>query len=86
MTGEIRCGEDGPVALHTRFGWVLSSSMATASQGTSAANFITTHTLQVVMEPSNLTNPDDCLHSLWNVEFLGVSVEEDPLLEDNIRF
>ena len=25
VTGDIRCGESGPVAINTRLGWVLSS-------------------------------------------------------------
>lgn len=81
MTGEIRRGEDGPIALHTRFGWVLSGPMAAASQETSAVNLITTHTLRVNAEPDKLKKPDDRLHSFWNLESLGVSGEGDPLLE-----
>lgn len=74
VTGEIRRGEDGPVALHTRFGWVLSSPTAAASQETSAMNLIATHTLRVDVEPDSLKKLDDCLHSFWNLESLGVSV------------
>ena len=89
MTGEIRCGEDGPVALHTKFGWVLSDPTAAASQEMSAVNLITTHILQVGWEPDCLKKLYDRLHSFWNLESLGVSVEEDPLLEEfnnNIHF
>ena len=77
ITGEIRRGEDGPVALQTRFGWVLSGPMAVASQETSVVNLITTHSLRVDMEPDSLKKLDDCLHSFWNLESLGVSVEEE---------
>lgn len=89
MTGEIRRGDNGPVTLHTRFGWVLSGPMAATSQEMSAVNLITTHTLQVDVEPNSLKKVDDHLHSFWNLESLGVSGEEDPLLEEfnnNIRF
>ena len=82
MTGEIRRGEDGPVALHTRFGWVLSGPTAAASQEMSAVNLITTHTLRVGGDPDSLKKLDDRLHSFWNLESLGVRVEEDPLLEE----
>ena len=67
MTGEIRCGKDGPVALHTRFGGVLSGPMAATSQEISAVNLITTHTLRVNVEPDNLKKLDDCLYSFWSL-------------------
>ena len=56
MMGEImiRHGEDGPVALHTRLGWVFSGPMAVASQETSAVNLIATYTLRVDVEPNSL--------------------------------
>ena len=89
ITGEIRRGEDGPVALNTRFGWVLSGPTAAANREMSTVNLITTHTLQVDAEPDSLKKLDDCLHSFWNLESLGVSGEEDPLLgefNNNICF
>lgn len=67
MTGEIRRGKDGPAALHTRFGWVLSGPVAATSQEISAINLITTHTLRVNVEPDNPKKLDDCLHSFWSL-------------------
>lgn len=74
MTGDIRRGEDGPVALYSRFGWVLSGPMSIARQEMSAVNLITTHTLRVDVEPDGLKMLDDRLQSFWNLESLGVSI------------
>ena len=83
MTGDIRRGEVGPVALYSRFGWVLSGPVSiVADQEMSAVNLITTHTMQVDVEPDSLKTLDERLHSFWNLESLGVSGEEDPLLEE----
>ena len=81
-TGEIRRGEDGPVALHTRFGWVLSGPIAAVNQETSAVNLITTHPVRIDEESDRLKELDDRLRSFWNLESLGVGIEEDPMLEE----
>ena len=89
LTGEIRRGEDGPIAVLTKFGWVLSGPMMTTGQEAPAVSLITTHTLRVDTEADHLKALDDCLHSFWNLELLGVRAEEDPLLEefnDKIHF
>ena len=82
MTGEIRRGPDGPVALHTRIGWVLSGPMTAANPDLSTVNLVTTHTLRIDAEPDSLKVLDDRLHSFWSLESLGVSDEKDPLLEE----
>ena len=79
MTGEIRRGEDGSVALLIRFGWIISGPMAATSREISAVNLITTHTLRVDVEPDSLKKLDECINFFWS---LGISGEEDPLLEE----
>ena len=82
MTGEIRRGDSGPVALHTRLGWVLSGPMTLTGPTTSVLSLATTHTLRVDAEPENLKKLDYRLHSFWNLESLGICDSENPLLEE----
>ena len=48
VTGEIRRGEKGPVAIHTTLGWILSGPAGASDdmQGISMS-FVTTHTLRI---------------------------------------
>ena len=46
-TGKIRRGQSGPVATHTRLGWVLSGPTALDRQPTPVASLITTHALRI---------------------------------------
>ena len=47
VTGEVVRGEEGPVAINTTLGWMLSGPAGlTGPQGT-IVNFVTTHSLQV---------------------------------------
>ena len=82
MTGDIRRGEEGPVALHSRFGWVLSGPVSFPNPEMSSVNLVTTHTLRVDTEPESLWKLDDHLHSFWNLESLGI-IEE---FNHKIRF
>ena len=69
VTGEICCGDSGPIAIHTKLGWVLSGPIALSDQ--SSVNLIThvlkADVLQPIMEPLN-----DTLRSFWELESLGI--------------
>ena len=43
VTGEIRRGDAGPVAMHTRFGWVLLGVVPTPRKPRTSHSFLTTH-------------------------------------------
>ncbi len=82
-TGETRRGEDGPVAVHTRLGWVLSGSLS-MEEGCSAA--LTTHVLRIDANPSTQDPLNEVLHSFWDLESLGVvNTKEDSVLEEFTR-
>lgn len=70
LTGEVRCGENGPIIL-TRFGWVPSGPMAATGQEVPIVTLVATHTLGVDADYSTLKNIDayDCLHSFWNLAY-----------------
>ena len=74
ITGEIRHGDSGSVAVHTRFGWVLSGPTVTTSQITSVTSLVATHTLRVDAEPDTSRDLDSCLRSFWDLESLGIHV------------
>lgn len=46
MTGETVQGRDGPVAVNTTLGWVLSGPAETTGQRKSTVSLVTTHTLR----------------------------------------
>ena len=83
-TGRVSRGEDGPMAVETKLGWVLSGPVLAAEQSMS---LITTHTLRVdTHEEARL---DDTPRAFWESESLGIagsdrSVHQD--FEDHISF
>ncbi len=80
VTGEIRRGEKGPVAIHTTLGWILSGP-AGASDVTqeASASLVATHTLRI---DDGVTNKmlDATMKSFWDMESMGV--ETDALGDD----
>ena len=81
-TGEVRRGDDGPVAVGTKLGWVLSGPAPMADH-----SLLTTHTLRVASHEEESLN--DTLCSFWELESLGIS-ESGPSVhqefEENISF
>ena len=83
-TGRVSRGEDGPIAVETKLGWVLSGPVSAAEQSMS---LITTHTLRV--DTHEERHLDDTLRAFWELESLGIagfdrSVHQD--FEDHISF
>ena len=87
-TGNIRRGDNGPVAIRTTLGWVLSSAVPTSTDRVSPVNFLITHALSVGA-PTNTENLDEVLRSFWNLESLGIKSVEETVLDEfsqTIRF
>ena len=82
VTGETRRGGDGPVAVHTKLGWVLSGTLPMEEEYPTAHNFLTTHVLRVDSTPSTQDTLDEVLHSFWKLESLGVDSKTDSVLEE----
>lgn len=80
VTGEIRRGEKGPVAIHTTLGWILSGPVE-GFDGTRevSASLVAAHTLRV---DDGVTNKmlDATMKSFWDLEAMGV--EADALGDD----
>ena len=81
-TGQVKRGHDGPVAVETKLGWVLSGMVSVSD----SCSLLTTHTLTVCSQESTL---DDTQRSFWELESLGVtkpsqSVQQE--FEESITF
>ena len=70
VTGRVCRGEAGPVAIHTRLGWVLSGVAPTPGKLHAPHSCLTTHVLKVdATSPcSCLEKLDKVLHSFWKLE------------------
>lgn len=91
VTGEIRRGEAGPVAIHTRLGWVLSGVTPTPRELNTSHNCLVTLVLKVDTTPpcSCSENLDEVLQSFWKLESLGIESPGDAVLDNftqSIRF
>ena len=88
--GKVVRGEDGPTAIQTNLGWVLSGPTNGAVQNDQQQNnLVTTHVLKTATKPVDITNEslDGSLQRLWDLESLGVrprSVYEE--FEERITF
>ena len=82
VTGEIRRGDTGPVAVHTRLGWVLSGVAPMPRGLDTSHSFLTTHVMRVDASSHCSENLDDVLHSFWKLESLGIEDPEDAVLEE----
>ena len=83
-TGRVNRGEDGPIAVETKLGLVLSGPVPTAE---SSCSLLTTHTLRVGSKEDK--SLDDTLQAFWKLELLvitspGQSVQQE--FEENISF
>lgn len=81
VTGEVRRGENGPTAIHTRLGWVVSGPVERALIPPSfnpATNLATTHVLRCAASPSQIQSQgiDKELRNFWDLESLGILREE----------
>ena len=89
ITGEVRRGKTGPVAVSTKLGWVLSGPVTLPEQHQSSASLLT-HTLRVdTLCLGDSQSLDDQLKSFWNLESFGAEAATDHVLDDfqtKIRF
>ena len=77
VTGETVRGSEGPVAIKTTLGWVLSGPTGVAEPRKSVVSLVNAHTLRV----EGITNNelDETLRAFWELESLGIErVPNDP--------
>ena len=87
VTGRVIRGKSGPIAIHTKVGWILSGP-ATNPTTVNLTLSSPTHMLKIdtfKVEPSL----DDRLKQFWELESLGIPTNETPVYEkflQQIRF
>ena len=75
VTGRVVREEDGPTAIQTKLGWVLSGPLHGATQiEQQRNNLVTTHVLKTAVNPVNITNEslDGNMRRFWDLESLGI--------------
>ena len=90
VSGKVLQGQDSPMAIQMRLGWVFSGPTNGAVQNDQQQNkLVTTHVLRTATKPVYITNErlDGSLQRFWDLESLGVrprSVYEE--FEERITF
>ena len=74
VSGEVIQADSGPVAMYTKFGWVLSGPVSCLVHDSSTS--LVTHVLKVETGPTN-RELDKKLRSFWELESLGILDTED---------
>ena len=92
VTGEVRRADNGPVAIATRLGWVLSGPITVAQD---SSNVTSVQCVQSCVNrlPAPLSDSDDNQltqqsREFWELESLGIAAQEPSILEkfsDSIR-
>ncbi|MCV6575674.1 MAG: hypothetical protein OIF58_08065, partial [Cohaesibacter sp.] len=75
VSGRVILGEDGPTAIQTKLGWVLSGPIHGATQDDRQQNnLVTTHVLKSAVKPVDVTNKslDENLRTFWELQSLGI--------------
>ncbi|ORU90924.1 MAG: hypothetical protein A6F71_08245 [Cycloclasticus sp. symbiont of Poecilosclerida sp. M] len=83
VTGRVRRGSSGPMAIETKVGWVLSGP--TGQQETTVNLAVTpTHALRIDTYPIE-QSLDDQLRRFWELESLGIMRDESSVYEKFIQ-
>ena len=72
ITGRVIRGKSGPIAIHTKVGWILSGTVTNPTAVNLTLSSLT-HTLKIdafKVEPSL----DDQLKQFWELESLGIPI------------
>ena len=84
------CQGDGPTAIETRFGWVLSGPATGLLCGSTSMSLLSCHTLKTgVTLPSGDSSLDQTLKMFWDLESIGIEAKESSVYEEfmqNIKF
>lgn len=83
VTGRIIRGDDGPIAIHTRVGWVLSGPVNHMEVSINLVCAVT-HSLKIDIVSTEPTL-DDQLKRFWDLESLGIVKEEASVYEKFIQ-
>jgi len=83
VTGEVVHCLNGPTAVYTRLGWVLSGPVQGSPSGTSSVNLITTHSLRVdAYQQQTESALEGQLKMFWDLESLGIRRDEPSVYDE----
>ena len=82
VTGSVCRGANGPIAVHTKLGWVLSGPSLCDKSGRCAMNLSVTHVLHSETHSVEPCALDEQLRAFWELEALGIQDEEKTLYDD----
>ena len=88
ITGKVQRGTDGPVAIDTKLGWVLSGPISVSCQTHTALSLVT-HALTVDSQLLEAQTLDETMKSFWELESFGIPTADRSLyneLCDTIEF
>ena len=86
VTGEIKRGREGPIAIHTKLRWVLSGPALRCEPIHSSHHLFITHALHVGHQESDTEVLKQMMQALWNLESLGVVDFGQSIYTDFIQF
>ena len=82
VTGGVSRDAQGPVAIHTRLGWVLPGpASAAGTTRSTSTNLATTHVLTALDHDSD-NGLVEQLRAFWDLESLGIVGTERTLYDD----
>ena len=82
VTGGVCRGSNGPTAIHTKLGWVLSGPTRSREVDHCSMNLVTTHVLRVDTQPNDSKSLDNRLRSFWDLESLGICELEKTMYDE----
>ena len=85
VTGETCRGDVGPIAIHTRLGWVLSGPTSLSGLEQGSVNLVTTHVLRADTVAPNSEPLNDTLKSFWELESLGIQGPEKTVHDEFVE-
>ena len=88
ITGRVRRGSDGPVAIDTKLGWVLSGPISTPGHTDASLNLMT-HALLANAQLSEEQTLNETMRSFWELESFGIPDTDRSLYDelcDTIKF
>ena len=81
VTGEVKRGDMGPVAMNTRLGWVLSGPVNQATVNDIASvNYVNAHTLRT--DTQTVTDLNTVVSKFWELESIGIKPGSNNVQEE----
>ena len=81
IVGRVRQGSDGPVAIDTKLGWVLSSPISIPGHTDASLNLMT-HTLLANSQLPEEQTLNETMRSFWELESFGILDTDQSVYDD----